>query len=284
MSGEEASAREPQSAKRKAEAESEAELLTGPSSASPESPAVGVVWRGVTPRRIDVLPCGALLCASQGSVVHFCGDALVNAANRGCLGGGGVDGAVNDAGGWKLEEARRALPLVAPYTRCPTGDAKLTVGGDLAVSHVIHAVGPDYRGYDDEAEADALLASAYQRSLEVAREQKFETVAFSLISAAIFRGDKPLLDVLRLAVRTVRQHAYPGLREVHLVAFTPAETRALVQAAEEAAAEAEAAPELAAQPQQEQPQQQTAEQAPPAADDGAVQPPPPPQDDVPAAE
>jgi hypothetical protein len=79
----------------------EASLQDGAQAAAelPTAPQVGVPWRGVTPQRIDVLPSGALFVVSQGSVVRFRGDALVNAANRGCLGGGGVDGAVNDAGG-----------------------------------------------------------------------------------------------------------------------------------------------------------------------------------------
>ena len=195
-----------------------------------ECAEVGVPWRGVTPRRLERLPCGALLCASQGSVVHFVGDALVNAANRGCLGGGGVDGAVNEAGGRRLEEARHALPLVGPYTRCPTGQAKLTIGGALDVRFVIHAVGPDYRSYDEQQEADELLVSAYRSAMQLAAERQLKTVAFSLISASIFRGDKPLLELLRLSVRCVRQHAYAGLEEVHLVAFTAREIDALVDA------------------------------------------------------
>ena len=221
--------------KRKAEEEAASPVHPLPEPAEPElAPAecaeVGVPWRGVTPRRLERLPCGALLCASQGSVVHFVGDALVNAANRGCLGGGGVDGAVNDAGGRRLEEARRALPLVAPYTRCPTGQAKLTIGGALDVRFVIHAVGPDYCSYEEEQEADELLVSAYRSAMQLAAERQLKTVAFSLISASIFRGDKPLLELLRLSVRCVRQHAYAGLEEVHLVAFTAREIDALVDA------------------------------------------------------
>jgi O-acetyl-ADP-ribose deacetylase (regulator of RNase III) len=183
---------------------------------------------------------------SQGSVVNFTGDALVNAANTGCLGGGGVDGAVNDAGGYKLQEARWQLPVVEPpYVRCPTGQAVVTVGGDLSVDRVIHAVGPDYRGYDDEEEADHLLRSAYAAALACAKQHEVSTLAFALISAAIFRGRKSLLDVLRIAVRAVRENAYLGLHEVHLVAFTHAEVAALMQAAQaeaEAQTEAEAGP------------------------------------------
>lgn len=226
-------------------------------------PTVGEAWRGVLPRRIDVLPCGALLICSQGSVVPFDGDAIVNAANRGCLGGGGVDGAINDAGGERLYEARAMLPLVAPHVRCHTGDAKLTTGGDLAASYVIHAVGPDFRSYDDDDEADALLASAYSSAMaraaeatclrgEAAGQRGLRYVAFSLISASIFRGHRPLSAVLGIAVNTLRRHVYPGLRELHLVAFTPVELRTLLSAAAAAAAaEAHAGTDLAAAPASE---------------------------------
>ena len=213
-----------------------------PAAASVASTAIPVdtLWRGVIPRRVDPLPCGACLVVSAGSVVSFQGDALVNAANNRCLGGGGVDGAVNEAGGYKLEDARWDLPVVSPpNVRCRTGDAVATVGGDLAVEHVIHAVGPDYRDYDDDGEGDAVLRSAYTAALRVAQQLEVTTLAFSLISASIYRAHRPLLAVLRVAVRAVREGAYTGLREVHLVGFTAAEVSALLAAAETEAAEAE---------------------------------------------
>ena len=134
------------------------------------SPVVGERWLGVLPRRIDMLATGTLLCCSQGSVVAFSGDAIVNAANTGCLGGGGVDGAINDAGGRKLRAARAALPMLAPWTRCLTGGAVSTEAGTLSCKRVIHAVGPDYRDDGTEEECDALLASAYAAALAQARE------------------------------------------------------------------------------------------------------------------
>ena len=162
---------------------------------------VDTLWRGLTPRRVDPLPCGACLVVSDGSVVSFQGDALVNAANNRCLGGGGVDGAVNDAGGYKLEDARWELPVVSPpNVRCRTGDAVATVGGDLAVEHVIHAVGPDYRDYDDDGEGDAVLRSAYTAALRVAQQLEVTTLAFSLISASIYRAHRPLPAVLQWAM------------------------------------------------------------------------------------
>ena len=127
----------------------------------------------------------ALLCISAGSVTDFQGDAIVNAANTGGLTGGGVDGAVSRKGGPSLQVARRALPVV-PGTngvRIPCGEARLTVGGDLGVGHVIHACGPNYTMLrrlkfsapvqnEDEEEAvqwyDSLLYNAYVSALRVA--------------------------------------------------------------------------------------------------------------------
>jgi hypothetical protein len=93
---------------------------------------------------------------ARGSVIDFAGDAVVNAANTGCLGGGGVDGAINRAAGPTVRKARRAIPIVGPGSdRCATGDARMTIAGDLACRWLIHAVGPMY--YDDAPEEGDLL-------------------------------------------------------------------------------------------------------------------------------
>ena len=85
---------------------------------------------------------GAKVSIAQGSVVEYSGTAIVNAANEGCIGGGGVDGAVNRKGGEALIEARVALPIVSGGSiRCPTGQSKTTSAGDLECQWVIHAVG-----------------------------------------------------------------------------------------------------------------------------------------------
>ena len=92
------------------------------------------------------LPHG-VLCVSAGSVETFPGDAIVNAANTGCQGGGGVDGAITAAGGQGLADARRKLPALDGedrWERCRVGDAVVTAGGDLAAKWCVHAVGPDY--------------------------------------------------------------------------------------------------------------------------------------------
>ena len=192
-----------------------------------------------------------VLHISRGSVVHFEGDAIVNAANRGCLGGGGVDGAISSAGGDALADARLALPLVRRGVRCEAGDAVVTVGGELRAKWCVHAVGPNYyevadeisvgsEDVDLEAEAeamlraDALLFQAYTAAMGRAQHVGAQTVGFSLLSSGIFRGRQSLANVLKIAVNALKQASYPGLERVHLVAFTASEQSSLLAAAEHA--------------------------------------------------
>uniref|UniRef100_A0A7S0Q840 Macro domain-containing protein n=1 Tax=Coccolithus braarudii TaxID=221442 RepID=A0A7S0Q840_9EUKA len=172
------------------------------------------------------------LTVAAGSVVDFSGDAIVNAANTGCVGGGGVDGAISARGGYELQEAREALPIVGSgYTRCPVGDAKTTIAGDLDSKWVIHAVGPNYHHFDDEEEADEKLYAAYRSAMREARAHKMETVGFSLLSAGIFRGSRQLEPVLRIGLVAVAANVYPELKEAFLIAFTQREQDTLQQAA-----------------------------------------------------
>lgn len=191
---------------------------------------------GVTTVTEYELASGCRLALSIGSVVDFNGGAIVNAANVRCLGGGGVDGAITAAGGQTLAEARRQLPILADNdVRCRVGEAVATIGGKLAATWCIHAVGPNYNRLDEDEfdEGDRLLASAYANAMKRAKELSVETIAFSLLSAGICRGPRPLRQVLSIAVQAVAKHTYKGLAKVHLVAFTKAEVSHLLAAADE---------------------------------------------------
>ena len=147
----------------------------------------------------------------EGDITEQSTDAIVNAANRALLGGGGVDGAIHRAGGPRILEECRKLG------GCDTGDAKITTGGNLLASHVIHTVGPVYReGKHREAE---LLESCYRRSLEVASEHGLRTIAFPSISTGAY--GYPLEQASRIALGTVIEYlrGHPEIRLVRFVLY-----------------------------------------------------------------
>ena len=128
-----------------------------------------------------------------GDITKLAVDAIVNAANRSLLGGGGVDGAIHAAGPGLLEECR-ALNRMQHGRR-----SKITRGYALPAAHVIHTVGPVWSG--GNADEDRLLARCYRRSLEVAAENDLRTIAFPAISTGIYRF--PVDRAAQIAVRTV---------------------------------------------------------------------------------
>ena len=174
----------------------------------------------------------------------FKGDAIVNPANERCLGGGGLDGAISSAGGGSLAEARRELPEVTPGVRCPTGNAVITISGDLAdttpIKFVIHAVGPIFARDASEhilsdkpenMKARDLVEQAVINSLHVAAaEPKIRRIAFPIISGGIFangRRSDAIYAVMDAFDKTLRPGSpmYGRFDEVVLYAFSADELK-----------------------------------------------------------
>jgi O-acetyl-ADP-ribose deacetylase len=124
------------------------------------------------------------LTVVTGDLTRLTLDAIVNAANPGLLGGGGVDGAIHRAAGPSLLAACRALSEMAPGVRCPTGEARLTPGFALPARYVIHTVGPIWRGGQDGE--DELLASCYRACMALAVQHDVRSIGFPAISCGVY--------------------------------------------------------------------------------------------------
>jgi O-acetyl-ADP-ribose deacetylase (regulator of RNase III) len=150
---------------------------------------------------------------SRGDIARQDVDAVVNAANRSLLGGGGVDGAIHSAGGPAILAACRELRRTTWPDGLPTGEAVATTAGDLPACWIIHTVGPVY---DRDADPPRALAACHTNALRVADELGARTVAFPAISTGVF--GYPVAEAASVAVAAVRT-ARSSVQEVRFVLF-----------------------------------------------------------------
>jgi O-acetyl-ADP-ribose deacetylase (regulator of RNase III) len=154
-----------------------------------------------------------------GDITRQSVDALVNAANSGLMGGGGVDGAIHRAGGARiLEECREIRSTLYPEG-LPTGEAVITTGGLLPARHVIHTVGPIYGTH--RGQEAALLAACYRNSLQLAVRHALSSIAFPAISTGVF--DYPKDEAAQVSSGAIKAFLENDdkLEEVRLVFFHP---------------------------------------------------------------
>ena len=158
-------------------------------------------------------------------------DAIVNAANSTLLGGGGVDGAIHDAGGLAILAECRAI--VSKIGRLPAGRAVITTGGRLPAKYVIHTVGPIYRG--GENREPETLASCHRESIRVADEQQLTSLSFPAISTGAY--GYPINDAAAVALSSTAQALATAarVRTCRFVLFDVSAVRAFERAAEKIA-------------------------------------------------
>lgn len=132
----------------------------------------------------------------KGDITTMKADAIVNAANKTLLGGGGVDGAIHAAAGSELLAECKTL------NGCDTGEAKITKGYNLPAKYVIHTVGPIYRFHTPEKDAE-LLADCYRNSLDLAKKHDLHSIIFSAISTGVY--GYPAQDAAEIAFTTVEK-------------------------------------------------------------------------------
>jgi O-acetyl-ADP-ribose deacetylase (regulator of RNase III) len=159
----------------------------------------------------------ATISVIQGDITHQTTDVIVNAANSSLMGGGGVDGAIHRAGGSAILE--ECIKIVAKQGHLPTGKAVITTAGNMKAKHVIHTVGPIWRGgHQDEA---ASLASAYRESLKLAAANKLKSISFPSISTGAY--GYPVKEAAHIAMKETTDFLAKNtsVKEVIFVLFDP---------------------------------------------------------------
>ena len=155
------------------------------------------------------------LSVIQADITQLKVDAIVNAANSSLMGGGGVDGAIHQAGGPEILE--ECIEIVERQGECETGEAVITTGGKLPAKYVIHTVGPIWNGGTNHEEK--LLANCYRNSLRLALEYHCKTIAFPNISTGVYEFPKP--KAAKIAVETVEEflQSHSEIDQVIFVCF-----------------------------------------------------------------
>lgn len=169
-----------------------------------------------------------------GDITKLATDAIVNAANEWMLGGGGVDGAIHAAAGPELLAACRAIPEVRPGIRCPIGEARITPAFKLPSRHIIHTVGPRWRG--GAHRESELLALCYRSCLSLAVENGIRTIAFPAISTGAFAYPLPAACHIAVAECSAFLSRTSSIDSVMLVAFSGKDRAALQKALADAGA------------------------------------------------
>jgi len=175
----------------------------------------------------------AIITLLVGDITQQSVDAIVNAANPSLYGGCGVDGAIHSAGGPQILEECRIIRAQKWPDGLPTGEAVATTAGLLKATHVIHTVGPIWRGgIENEPE---LLANAYRNSVHLAESLKLSSIAFPSISTGVY--GYPIEHAARIAIETLVQHLHSMkyMREVRMVLFQHSTLETFTAAVEEVA-------------------------------------------------